>query len=268
MNYERIYNEFIADRRVKEASLTGCTEIHHIIPRGLGGGDNAENMIYLTAGDHFFAHLLLAMAHKGNGPLWRALWCMAGMSNRGIRKRDLRWAIRSRRWFELVRNRYATNSRGAGNNKANMTAYEWIKESTGEFFVGTRHDLVERIGHGKTARWETGAYFFGRTITTRSGWFETSGKFKTPQDIKNHRLSSAKKIADAGRRQAAKQCGTQNHKSTAVMCIDTGIVYVTQRYAAKVTGAKQSKISECCNGTRKTAGGYRWAYADSLKEAA
>ena len=264
MNYERIYNEFIADRRVKEASLTGCTEIHHIIPRGLGGGDNAENMIYLTAGDHFFAHLLLAMAHKGNGPLWRALWCMAGMSNRGIRKRDLRWAIRSRRWFELVRNRYATNSRGAGNNKANMTSYEWIKESTGEFFVGTRHDLVERIGHGKTAKWETGAYFFGRTITTRSGWFETS-RFSSVAALDVYK-ESIKDLAKSGTK--AKNSGGMNHKARKVVCIDTGKVYDCQRDAAKATGANQSKISECCTGSRNKAGGYRWAYAAPLKEAA
>lgn len=63
MDYKRIYNEFIADRRSKEAALIASGEYverHHILPRSLGGGDEAENIIALTAGDHYFAHLCLA----------------------------------------------------------------------------------------------------------------------------------------------------------------------------------------------------------------
>ena len=77
MNYERIYKEFIADRRSKEAGLTGYTEKHHILPRSLKGSDEPENLIRLTAGDHYFAHLLLAKIHGGNQ--WAALWSVAGM---------------------------------------------------------------------------------------------------------------------------------------------------------------------------------------------
>lgn len=65
MNYERIYSEFIADRRTLESALTGYTERHHILPRSLGGTDCADNLIRLTAEDHIFAHLLLAKVHGG-----------------------------------------------------------------------------------------------------------------------------------------------------------------------------------------------------------
>lgn len=34
-------------------------ELHHIIPRSLNGSNNKENMIYLTAKEHFICHLLL-----------------------------------------------------------------------------------------------------------------------------------------------------------------------------------------------------------------
>lgn len=60
MDYERIYREFIADRRLRESNLTGYSERHHILPRSMGGGDEPENLISLTAEDHFFAHLVLA----------------------------------------------------------------------------------------------------------------------------------------------------------------------------------------------------------------
>ena len=65
MNYQRIYDEFIADRRSKESSLTGYTEKRHILPRSLGGDNSKSNLIKLTAQDHYFAHELLAKIYGG-----------------------------------------------------------------------------------------------------------------------------------------------------------------------------------------------------------
>lgn len=75
MDYQRIYNEFIADRREKEKTLTGYTEKHHIVPRSHGGDNSKKNIIKLTAQDHYFAHELLARIHGGG--MWRALWMMS-----------------------------------------------------------------------------------------------------------------------------------------------------------------------------------------------
>ena len=58
MNYERIYNQLIEKRKVHK--LTGYTETHHIQPKSLGGSDSKDNLIELTAREHFIAHLLLA----------------------------------------------------------------------------------------------------------------------------------------------------------------------------------------------------------------
>lgn len=74
MNYARIYGEFIENRRLREPGLTGYVETHHILPRSVGGGNEAENLIRLTAEDHFFAHLLLAKTH--GGAMWAALHAM------------------------------------------------------------------------------------------------------------------------------------------------------------------------------------------------
>lgn len=47
-------------------------------------------------------------------------------------------------------------------------------------------------------------------------------------------------------------------KPTKVKCIETGIIYPTTLAAEKDTGVQCSHISECANGKRKSAGGYRW----------
>jgi hypothetical protein len=101
MDYQRIYSEFIADRKRREASLIGYSEKHHILPRCLGGGDEPENLVRLTAGDHFFAHLLLAKAHGGR--LWYALNALIAGKHIGDRKKDRAFTLRARRYYESIR---------------------------------------------------------------------------------------------------------------------------------------------------------------------
>ena len=52
-----------------------------------------------------------------------------------------------------------------------------------------------------------------------------------------------------------------NHKalSIPVVCLETGEVYPSTHEASRQSGIAQQSISACCNGKRKTAGGYHWA---------
>lgn len=74
MNYSKIYQDFIIDRRSKEGALIESgqyKEKHHIIPRSLGGDNSKENLIFLSAEDHMRAHLLLAKIYGGT--MWAAV---------------------------------------------------------------------------------------------------------------------------------------------------------------------------------------------------
>lgn len=59
--YTKWYHHLI-DNAKKRTSTSGYIEIHHIIPRSLGGDDSASNLVALTGREHFIAHLLLAKA--------------------------------------------------------------------------------------------------------------------------------------------------------------------------------------------------------------
>lgn len=74
MNYMRIYKKIISSRIGN--SPEGYFEKHHIIPRALGGADEAENIVKLTAREHFIAHCLLARIHGGT--MWVAILRMKG----------------------------------------------------------------------------------------------------------------------------------------------------------------------------------------------
>lgn len=52
--------------RAKFRNPTGYIEKHHVIPRSAGGDDNINNIVSLTAKEHFICHLLLAKCTTGN----------------------------------------------------------------------------------------------------------------------------------------------------------------------------------------------------------
>ena len=46
--------------------IKGYSEKHHILPRSLGGLNNKDNIVRLTAKEHFIVHMLLCKFTKGN----------------------------------------------------------------------------------------------------------------------------------------------------------------------------------------------------------
>lgn len=62
MNYQRIYDSLI--ERSKDRVLEEYKEKHHIVPRCLGGTNDKNNLVYLTAREHYICHWLLYKIYK------------------------------------------------------------------------------------------------------------------------------------------------------------------------------------------------------------
>ena len=77
MNYKNIYDCLISEAQ-KRQSVKGYFEIHHIVPRSLGGTDDKVNLVKLTAREHFIAHCLLARIYGGTQ--WYAVIKMTGQT--------------------------------------------------------------------------------------------------------------------------------------------------------------------------------------------
>lgn len=71
MNYRKIYFNII-ERRKHEA-YDGYTEVHHILPRSLGGSNDKTNLVALSAREHFICHLLLTKMYEENSIEWRKM---------------------------------------------------------------------------------------------------------------------------------------------------------------------------------------------------
>jgi len=67
MNHTFVYEQLIASACLRTRPL-GYVERHHILPRSLGGDNAKSNLVFLTAREHFLAHMLLAKIYGGD--LW------------------------------------------------------------------------------------------------------------------------------------------------------------------------------------------------------
>ncbi len=67
MNYKAHYDKLI--ERGQYTMIHGYRERHHIIPKCLGGTDDEDNLVYLTAEEHYVAHQLLVKMHPNNRKL-------------------------------------------------------------------------------------------------------------------------------------------------------------------------------------------------------
>jgi len=70
MNYSKIYDSLI-ERGVKRIS-EGNVEVHHIVPRCMGGSDDKTNLVALTPEEHYLAHQLLVKIYPNNHALVKA----------------------------------------------------------------------------------------------------------------------------------------------------------------------------------------------------
>lgn len=81
MNHAKHYNSLINKskaRGIDKSSIDGYFEAHHIVPRCMGGSDTSENLVLLTAKEHYIAHLLLHKMYPTNKKLLCAVNMMSG----------------------------------------------------------------------------------------------------------------------------------------------------------------------------------------------
>jgi len=76
--YTRWYNNITENAKFR--TIDGYTERHHIHPRSLGGTNDKDNLVNLTAREHFICHWLLTKMHTGEarGKMINALYLMQG----------------------------------------------------------------------------------------------------------------------------------------------------------------------------------------------
>jgi len=79
MDYKKIHDNLI--ERAKNRKLDGYVEKHHIVPKCMNGTNEPNNLVELTAREHFLIHWLLHEIYPTNTDLKYAFWSMCRSSD-------------------------------------------------------------------------------------------------------------------------------------------------------------------------------------------
>lgn len=77
MDYKRHYIKLIETRKNRPLQDGVYYEKHHIIPKALGGTNTPNNIVHLTAREHYIAHWLLYRIRPHSEKLSLAFWMMS-----------------------------------------------------------------------------------------------------------------------------------------------------------------------------------------------
>lgn len=156
MDYHAHYSRLIA--RAADRELTGYSEKHHIVPRCMGGTDDADNLARLTAREHFVAHQLLCKMYPKERNLIFAAHAMTRdphghrVTNRAygwLRERmavaaSVNMALRNERFPEIL-----------AKARANFTADSVEKQRVTFSATMARPGVRERRSARALQRWES-----------------------------------------------------------------------------------------------------------------
>lgn len=243
MDYIRIYEAFIKDRRAKGPTLTGYTERHHVLPRSMGGDNDPGNLIDLTAEDHFFAHLLLAKAHNTR-KMWGAVMLMLGARRAGAGRFELRRkATKWRKSYGMVKRAWAAVHVGINGCNADLEIRDFY-HFDGRHFRGARIEFSE--AHGVPAA------SVNQLVQLRSahclGWSLTPLCGVTYLEEKKKRAQAAGRLLKGFTRRPDLHC-FYNSKSG-------GSVIATQKGMIALGHLSRQSVSKLCRGESYASAGW------------
>jgi len=117
MDYKRQYDLLIEKAR-QRGTVEGYKEKHHIIPKCMGGSNKKENLVELTAREHYVAHRLLYAQYRTRqmAQAWNGM-CRAGKHHAG--------RIFSNRQYERARIAFSESQK---KYKVRTTSVKWSEE--------------------------------------------------------------------------------------------------------------------------------------------
>ena len=276
MNYKKNYYDYIEYLKNLGKRNLEYSEKHHIIPRCLGGTNDKDNLIELTAREHFLAHYLLMKIYPDNYKLADA-FRMMGVINKKEQKRYF-----NSRLYESQKKKFAE----ARSKKV-------ICLETGEIYPSASYVEKNIVNGIRDA-------IKGKQITAGGFHWAYVGeepKKKKPKERKKVICANTGEIFDNTdkaavfanvipgliRRICNSNKGTAGgytfyyydgekeypireykpRKECKVICIETGEVFESIKQASK-TKSDEVNICKCCKGLKKSHKGLHWKYINGL----
>jgi hypothetical protein len=157
MDYQKVYNQVVERAKSQNRSKKDSYyETHHIVPKCMGGSDDKNNLVLLTAKEHFVCHKLLCVVYPTIPALQFAFWAMCNQRNYGRTYR-----VSSREYSE-AKKRFQKLSSKLHLGKIESEETRRKKARPGELngMFGRKHtqevkDLIGKINRGRVDSEET-----------------------------------------------------------------------------------------------------------------
>jgi hypothetical protein len=247
MKYYKIYLQLV-EKAQKRANLLGYYEKHHIIPKCLGGNNSKENLVKLTAKEHYVAHHLLLKIYPNNNSLYHAFWMMSN-----------RFKISSRD-YEIARKIISNNMRKNVGTKEAIRKMRLSKKGN-KSWLGKTHTKESRNKQSISAK--------NRNISPemeqqRRDKISKShkGKIITKEHAKN--ISKSKL---GSKNPMYGKIGKNNLKSKAIIQFDKNNNFIRYWDSATIASTKLG-LSYCgilnnCNNKTSSSGGFIWKFKNN-----
>lgn len=186
--YTKIYNQLISKRKLEILSKKEIyCETHHIIPKSLGGSNDADNLVNLLPREHFIAHLLLTKMIEDKNLQAKMNWAVHKMSyscTDYFNGRDYEWyrerhskflrnnppSSRIPNWSETVRERVIKSWEGADKRReelSNRSKQYALDHRSDESYLSRLRDIAKLGGISSKVKNSKRIEYMG---TTYIGW--------------------------------------------------------------------------------------------------
>jgi len=241
MNYSKIYYDIIDRARSESRSKKqGYFESHHIQPRSIKGSNTKENLVLLTAKEHYLAHMLLVEMYPRGSYEWRKMIYAASMFL-AINSKHERYRP-SARFYSQIREELSKIKTGVPRTEETKEKIRKTKAKNPRIYTEEERKLFsERVQGDKNP-------MYGKTHTQEVKNYLSFLK----RGVKNPKVSETNKQRVGKKLSYTKeilQYDLQGH------LIST---YVSIAEAKRQTGILS--INGALAGRWSTAGGYYWKY--------
>jgi len=142
--YKKWHDDIIEYRKHNPISKDNeYCESHHIIPKSLGGSNDKENLVNLTAREHYIVHKLLTKFTEGDQKR-KMHWAL----HRLLYSRNSKWKPSSRK-YEQFRKSW---SKFLSENHTSVTNSEWCEKVSQSVKKSWENDYARREKASQTAR--------------------------------------------------------------------------------------------------------------------
>lgn len=160
VNYASHYDRLII--RARSRVLDGYKERHHVLSRCMGGTDAPENIVNLTAEEHYVAHQLLVKMHPHVPALAQAanlmsVRCSGNKSFGWLRRRNAKASAETNKGQPVPPERRAKIGAASRGNKYNLgrkhsaeTKAKWSAQRCGKSTGSRSSECREKIGRANS----------------------------------------------------------------------------------------------------------------------